>query len=385
MKNHKKKQNHIMILTGEASGDYLGATLASELFKLIPNVRLSGIGGMLMRQAGVNLTIDNKDMAIIGAVEILKHLPKLISIKKTLQSIFKQDTPDLIILIDYPGFNLRIAKLAKKQFGIKVLYYVSPQIWAWRYHRIKQIKQYVDHMAVLFPFEQTLYQKEKMPVTFVGHPLADDIITHHSSQALYDQLQLNSKTIITLLPGSRAQEIKSLLPILLNSVRLILKTITTPVEFVLVKASSISSLELNIPQELTSTIKILDNTDLNAILSISHLAIASSGTVTLQTALHLVPTIIIYKVHPLTFWIGKHVVKVPFIGLPNLIAEKIVMPELIQDEATPEAITREVGLLLQDTTKRSEAIDELGKIKAQLGQHASFKTAQIASALITNP
>ena len=365
----------ILIIAGEASGDLLGAHLAKSLKTLDPTISLTGVGGKQMRDAGVNIFINANQLAVVGLFEVFKYLNVILSVRQTLKNRFKKTPPNLVIFIDYPGFNLHMAKHAKKA-GIPVLYYVSPQTWAWRYGRVKNIKKYVDRMAVLFAFEEKLYQRENIPVNLVGHPLVDIAVPSLCREEAYQQFDLSpDKPIIGLFPGSRYNEIRRLLPVIVLAARLIQQRMPQ-VQFVLLLAPNLSMDDIR--NYLFPDIKVVKNNVYN-ILPLCNAAIATSGTVTLEIALHQVPFVIIYKVAILTYWLVKNLIHVPFIGLSNLIAENRVTPEFIQKAATPEAIANEICHLLEDSLYRQHCLTRLKPIKEKLGDGgASMKAARLA-------
>ncbi|MFW0083304.1 MAG: lipid-A-disaccharide synthase [Coxiella-like endosymbiont] len=365
----------ILMIAGEASGDLLGAHLAKSLKTLDSTISLTGVGGKQMRDAGVNIFINANQLAVVGLFEVFKHLNVILSVRQELKNRFKKTPPDLVIFIDYPGFNLHMAKHAKKA-GIPVLYYVSPQTWAWRYGRVKNIKKYVDRMAVLFAFEEKLYQRENIPVNLVGHPLVDIAVPSLCREEAYQQFNLSpDKPIIGLFPGSRYNEIRRLLPVIVLAARLIQQRMPQ-VQFVLPLAPNLSMDDIR--NYLFPDIKVVKNNIYN-ILPLCNAAIATSGTVTLEIALHQVPFVIIYKVALLTYWLVKNLIHVPFIGLSNLIAETRVTPEFIQKAATPEAIANEICHLLEDSLYRHHCLTQLKPIKEKLGDGgASMKAARLA-------
>ena len=370
----------ILIIAGEPSGDLLGAHLAQSLKALDPSLKLAGMGGKHMREAGVTIFINVDKLAVVGFLEVLQQFRHIYQAIRILKKYFQTTPPpDLVVFIDYPGFNLHMAKKAKKA-GIKVLYYVSPQIWAWRYGRIKKIKKIVDHMAVLFDFEKDIYQKESIPVSFVGHPLANAPKPLSSKQAIFEQFDLDpNKPIVALFPGSREQEINKLLPILAQSTQLIRVQIPT-VQFILPVASNLNFKK--ILSFLDPKIKVTQN-NTDRVLAIAHAAVAASGTVTLEIALQQVPVVIIYKVSPLTFWLGKKIIHVPFIGLCNLVAQERVAVELLQQAATPQAIADEVLQLLNNYNYRHSIIKKLARIQIQLDcENADKNIAETAIGLI---
>jgi lipid-A-disaccharide synthase len=362
----------ILIIAGEASGDLLGAHLCQSIIAQDPSVKFFGMGGTLMQKAGVDIRINSDALAVVGILEVIKHFSKIRQAFKTIKNAIKQEKPDLVVLIDYPGFNLRIAKFAK-QNNCKVFFYVSPQIWAWRYHRIHHIKKYVDHMAVLFAFEEKLYQRENIPVSFVGHPITDIAKPSISIDAAYQQFNLDpNKPVVALFPGSRKQEILRMLPTIVEAVALIHKKLPDA-QFILPLASSLKANEL--APYLPKNIALIKNNTYN-VLSIANAAIAVSGTVTLEIALQRVPFLILYKVSAISFWLAKRLVKIPYIGLCNLVAEMRVAKELIQKDANAQLIAEETVRLITDDDYRQSILTQLNKVKANLGlNNASQRTA----------
>lgn len=365
-----RSTQEVMIIAGEPSGDWLGSLLAKALLNKNPDIRLTGMGGHLMKASGVNIVIDADKLAIIGIIEIFKHFNRILSIRKLLKAYFNTKKPDLIIFIDYPGFNLHMAKYAKRA-GSKVLYYVSPQIWAWRYHRIHTIKKFVDRMAVLFSFEEKIYQKENIPVTFVGHPLVDKMtaVTKDPLPLACEKLNRNQK-IIALFPGSRRQEITRLLPIMIGAVRIIQKK-HPEVQWVLPLAPNLALADIQ--PFLIPEIKVIEN-QLPQILPLCDIAIAASGTVTLEIALKQIPLIIVYKVTLLSYWLGRWLLKIPYIGLCNIVAEKCVAKELIQHEATAHNIAKAIFPLLNQPELHQQSVADLGIVKEKLSHQNGAQT-----------
>ena len=371
----------ILIIAGEPSGDALGGNLATALKASNPRIELYGMGGRHMKKAGVNIFMPIDALAIIGVFASIKQIRALFKAKQFIRSRLKTHAFDLVIFIDFPGFNLHMCRYAKKA-ACTILYYGSPQIWAWRYRRIKKIKRYVDHMAVLFPFEKDLYQKAGIPVTFVGHPLANRI-PHPPSPDSYQTYALSDKhPIISLLPGSRLSEVQSLLPIMVAATHQIKKRLPMA-QFIVILAPNLSYTQIA-PFLGSSPITVIQNSEAH-LLSIVHAAIATSGTITLETALQHIPTIILYKTTPLNYWLAKQLIKVRWLGLPNLIAERLVMPELIQSAATPEAITQYIDHVFQDTHYQQQQIRGLQVVSQKLGHiDATDTIATLALKLATD-
>ncbi len=373
-----------MIVAGEASGDIYGAELVREALKLVPDLYFSGIGGARMREAGVETVVDSGDMAVVGLVEVIKHFDVIAAAFLKLKRIILNESPDLLILIDYPGFNLRLAKVAKKA-GVKVLYYISPQIWAWRQGRVKKIARLVDHMAVILPFEAPFYEKAGVPVTFAGHPMLDlvNVTMGRSAAATSFNLDPSRKTV-GLFPGSRRNEIERLLPTIIAAA-VKLKERFPEIQFILPLASTLQSEDI-VPLLAAAGLEVTTTRNrIHDMIRACDAVISVSGTVTLEIALVETPMVIIYKLSPLTYQLAKRLVKIKNIGLCNIVAGETVVQELIQDQANPAEIAAEIGKLLTDNSYHSEVVRRLGEVRAKLGRGgASVNVASIAIALCDN-
>jgi len=370
-----------MIVAGEASGDIYGADLVIEALKLDPDLQFFGIGGARMREAGFDALVDSSEMAVVGLVEVIKHFDVISSAFQKLKKIILNDAPDLLILIDYPGFNLRLAKVAKKA-GVKVLYYISPQIWAWRQGRVKKIARLVDHMAVILPFEAPFYQKAGVPVTFVGHPMLDlvNVAMDRSSAAASFSLD-PSRKIVGLFPGSRHNEIERLLPVIIAAaVRL--KERFPDIQFILPLASTLKSNDI-VPLLNAANLDVtITRERIHDMVRACDAVISVSGTVTLEIALVGTPMVIIYKLSPLTYQLAKRLVKIDNIGLCNIVAGETVVRELIQEQANPATIAAEIERVLTDQTYHATITRKLGEVRAKLGQGgASALVARLALGL----
>lgn len=365
---------HIFISAGEASGDLLGANLAKAIITKSPNTVLTGMGGQRMRSAGVDLKVDSKRLAVVGLFEIITHLPDIWLTLRRIKQHLKTSKPDLVILIDFPDTHFIISKMAKK-LGIPVLYYVSPQIWAWRSGRIKHIQKYIDHMAVLFAFEEKLYQRAGVPVDWVGHPLIDIVKPTMTPQESFNHFELDcNKRIIALFPGSRHSEVSMHLPILIETAKLI-RASHSDVQFVIPLANSIDAALLN---ETPDWI-IICRGHLYDLLQITHCALAVSGTVTLEIALMQVPLCILYKLKPLTYQIANKFINVEHIGLCNIVAEETVAKEFVQQEANPQALSDGIKMLLNNEELHQQQQDKLQKVRQNLGPgNGAEKVANIA-------
>ena len=330
--NPSNRPHRIFLIAGEASGDIHGANLVKALKQNRQDIVFSGIGGRAMQDAGVEILVDASTLSVVGITEVLSKLPGILSGLAAAKSFLKNTCPDLLILIDFPDFNLRLAKVAKK-LNIPVLFYISPQVWAWRSGRVTKIGRLVDHIAVILPFEASFYRKHHIPVTFVGHPLLDEF-RDRPLPSPATPLQ-DSPPVVGLLPGSRESEIFRHLPVMLEAARILY--VQMDIRFVLSVApgaplDAINAICSPFQDLLPLEIDILGA---RSVFAKTHLVVAASGTVTLEAAIAGTPVVIIYKVSPLSYRLGKALIKVKHIGLVNLIADKKIVPELIQDQGIP--------------------------------------------------
>ena len=375
---NQNKSKTIMIIAGEASGDMHGASLVHEMLKIDSSLKFYGIGGNKLQEAGVKLHAHASEMSVVGITEVIPKLGTILRIMNRMKKSMDEFNPDLVILIDYPDFNLRIAKAAHKR-GIKVFYYISPQVWAWRKGRINQIKKLVNKMAVILPFEVETYRQKGFPVNYVGHPLLDLVKTKYSPREARTKFGLKEgKTTVALLPGSRFSEVNNLLPEMLRAGEILAQHIQD-IQFLLPLADTVEEkIITDIISGYSLKVNIISGHTYDAI-SCSDLAIVASGTATLETALLGVPMIIIYKISSLTYFIGKFIVHVKNIGLANIIAGKTIVPELIQEDARGNRIAAEALDILTDAERKQEMIKELAAIRNKLGNPgAARKTAQLA-------
>ena len=361
----KKPTKRILISVGEASGDIHAANLVHAVKKIAPNVQFCGIGGSLMQRAGVDIIANANDLSIIGLLEIITKFRKIRQAFRLMENKLLHNKPDLLILVDYPGFNLRLAKAAKTA-GVQVLYFISPKIWAWHQSRVKIIKKYVDMMAVIFPFEVDFYKTWQVPVTFVGNPLLKIVkpkLTRTAARQAFN-LKPNSK-VIGLFPGSRRSEIKYLLPIMLATAKL-LKKQNPNIEFLLPQAHFITHDDLQKHLQSSSIkINIIKNQNYD-VMQVCDAIIAASGTVTLEIAIMGIPLVIIYKTSWLEYKIAKLLIKIPYIGLCNILANKKIVQELLQYAATPPNIVKEIKKILDATDYRKEMLMHLKQVKNSL-------------------
>jgi len=363
-----------MIIAGEASGDMHAADLVKAIKTLDPNITFSGLGGPKMHNAGVELYEDLTKIAVVGFAEVIKHFQDFLSIFDAFLKRVDELNPSAVILVDYPGFNLRMAKELKKR-NIKVIYYISPQLWAWKENRIKSIKECIDKMLVLFAFEKEFYAKRGVDVEFVGHPLIDQIKVEIPREQLLESLDFDKNyPVIGILPGSRRKEVEKLLPPMLEAAKilhegnpnlqfLIMKAPTIRINF-LKDYSGIHSLPLHIiPDRTYDGINACD------------LCMVASGTATLETAILNKPMVVVYKTSLPTYWLAKSFVKIPNIGLVNVVANKQIVPECIQNNAKGNKIAEELEEILKDNNKSASIKEELLKVKSTLGAPGASQRA----------
>ena len=372
----------IMLSAGEASGDLHGANLAEALKAVDPQVELIGMGGEQMRKAGVRIVYDIKNLGVIGIGEIIKKIPFFYKLRTFLVNTMKEEKPDALVCIDYPGFNMKVIEKAKEA-GIPVIYYILPTIWAWHKSRGNVIAEYTDLAVSLFPFEAEMYKKMGTNVVYGGHPLLDTVKPSMSKDEAYSffGLQQGKKTVL-FMPGSRVKEVQSLYGKMLAAGKL-LQDKVEGLQFMVPKASTIdrhmleeaareANLEVHIGEE-----RVYD------MMNIADAAICASGTATLETALMGVPTLLVYRVNALTYWLSKILVHLDSIGLPNIISGHRIMPELWQDEVTPENIEAAVLPWLVDAAAAEEARHLMAGVRCQMGEAGAVRrTAEIISEFV---
>jgi len=386
-----ERTKNILIVAGEASGDLHASNLVKAIKALYPQINFFGLGGARLKETGVSLYFDIVELAVVGFFEVLKNLKKFRQVFLGLLKEVDRIKPDLGILVDYPGFNLRLAGELKKR-GIPIVYYISPQVWAWGEERIKTIKKIIDLMIVVFKFEEALYKKYDIPVAFVGHPLLDIVSPKFAKEELFRKLGLNlNELTLALLPGSREKEVKTLLPIMLDTAGLIYKYLGNNIQFLILRSNtvkedvfndiltryakgSVSSKRLfGMPRFPVQLISDLTYEGVAA----SDFAIVASGTATLETAILGVPMVILYKVSFLTWLYLKSAIKIPYIGLVNVVKQEKFIAEFIQYAAKPKRIARYIVTILKDRQKIIQIKQGLSSVATQLGEKgASQKAAQ---------
>ncbi len=351
----------VLIVAGEASGDAHGGRLVTAVHKKNPDVTFYGVGGRNMREAGVNIHIDAAELAVVGLWEVIAHRKVIFAALDKLKQQLKSSPPDLLLLIDYAEFNLKLAEYAKSM-GIKVLFYISPQVWAWRQGRVNKIRNCVDTMAVIFNFEKEFYLKHNVPAKYVGHPLSHDVKATCERDPFLEANNIPlSHPVLGLFPGSRKSEIKRLLPIILKTAE-ILKQQNPQLEFLLPLASTLTEQDLA-PFLSKSTLNIhIIKDDAFNVMNACDAIVTVSGTVTLEIALIGTPLIIINKVSWLTYLIVKRMIKIPYLGLCNIVANKLIADEFIQQDANPKKMVYALSELLNNKNKNKKAREELGLI-----------------------
>lgn len=376
------KNKCVLIIAGEASGDIHGARLVRAMQQKDPSFFFCGIGGRYLKDAGVRILADASDLCVVGLTEVVSKLPNLLKGMAGVKRLLKILRPDLLILIDFPDFNLRIAAAARK-IGIPILYYISPQVWAWRSGRVEKIRKLVDHVAVILPFEEDFYRRHQVPATFVGHPLLDNTTTAENKNPA---AQGGDTPVIGLFPGSREKEVERHLPIMLAAADVLNRRMKN-MKFVISRAPTV---KMALLEELISRHKgeisceIMSN-DVDKIFNRCQFAIVVSGTVSLEAAIAGTPMVIIYRVSPLSYLLGRALIKVRFAGLVNLIEGREVVPELIQNDATPDNIANRVYALMAEPAGLEKLKGDLLAARKKLGgPGASERTAAIALGMV-NP
>lgn len=360
----------ILLVAGEASGDVHGAELVTALLAHDPTLRITGVGGDKLRQAGMEIMVDSASIATMGLVEIFGSLRRLIGVFRQLVRFLREQRPALLVLIDYPEFNMMLAKRAKR-LGVPVFYYISPQVWAWRRGRVKKIAERVDRLGVVFPFEEALYNSNgRQLASFVGHPLLD--VVHPTCSAAETRARYGltaDRPLLALLPGSRKKEVRLLLAPALAAAR---KLTEAGWQVVLAKAHTLTADDLRAALDgKDPEVTVIDDDTYN-VVNAADAALVASGTATLETALLGKPMVIMYRVSPFTFAVARRLVRVDHIGMPNIILERRVFPELIQDEVTPDAL---VDAVRDIHARRAELTPALNELRSKLGQPGAAERA----------
>lgn len=377
----------VMISCGEPSGDLYAGALAREIRALDPAAVITGFGGDRLREAGAQLIGDFSGLSVTGLLEVARLLPRTYAMYRRLVEHAAATRPDVFVAIDFPDFNFRLAHAVRK-LGVPVVYYISPQLWAWRRGRMKTMKRIADRVLVIFPFEEVIYREADVPVEWVGHPLLELTGQPESRESFCRRLGLDPEApVVALLPGSRRNEVTAILPGLVDAAERIRARVPR-VQFVVARAPHVAP-ELFAPlRQLDThgaTVPIVDG-GADSVLAAADLALVASGTITVQAALHECPMVVVYRLSPLTYRLGKPFVHVTTYAMVNLVAGRTVVPELIQDAFTPDAVAAEALRVLNDSTHAKKVRADLREVRSRLGTiGASRRAAEAVLAVATKP
>jgi lipid-A-disaccharide synthase len=365
-----------MISCGEPSGDMYAAELARRIRAHDPSAVITGFGGERLREAGAQLTGDYRGLSVTGLLEVVRILPRTYRMFRRLVAAARAEPPDVFVAVDFPDFNFRLAA-AIRRLGVPVVYYISPQLWAWRSGRMKTMRALADRVLVIFPFEQTIYEQAGVPVEWVGHPLLDVMPASRPKAVIAAELGLSpSSPIVALLPGSRRNEVTAILPNLVEAARLI-RAQLPHAQFVVPRAPHIA-LELLEPLAALQPRSVVVDGRADDVLQAADVALVASGTVTVQAALHACPMVVVYRLSPLTYRLGRRFVRVDTFAMANLVAGKRVVPELIQDDFTPQRVAVEAIDILTNPERANRMKQDLGAVRAKLGAPGASDRAALA-------
>jgi lipid-A-disaccharide synthase len=370
------KSKKILLVAGEVSGDLHGSHLVEAIQRIEPEVQFFGVGGESLKRRGMKLLYPAYSLSVVGITEVFLKLGTILKALRGLKRSLDREKPNLVILIDFPEFNLRLAKMAHRR-GIPVLYYISPQVWAWRPKRINLIARLVKKMIVLFPFEVPLYEAAGVDAEWVGHPLLDIVKPTLPKEVAFQQFGLDPKRrTIGLLPGSRVHEVERLLPPLLDSAHLLQREIPD-LQFVIPLAPGIPKTILSSwMKNISIPVKVVEGFTYD-VMNLAELLITASGTATLEGAILGKPMIIIYRVSLPSYWVGRALIRVDHIGLVNLVAEKEIVPELIQKDAHPQRIADEALRILRDPILSRKMSESMGEVRQKLGEPGAAQRAAL--------
>jgi len=366
----------LLLSCGEASGDLYAGALTRELRALDPSLTIAGLGGPQFEAAGGRLIDDYRDIAVTGLTEAIAKVPRSFAALRRLVAAARAERPDALVVIDSPDFNFRLAPKIKK-LDVPVVYYISPQIWAWRPRRLNTIRRFADRVLVIFPFEEAIYREGGVPVEFVGHPLVDlsEPSTTRGRFLTSHGLSTSAPTV-AVLPGSRPNEVSRILPDLVASAGPIRARIPDA-QFVVARAPDLPDRLFEPVKRIATAIAVVEG-DTDTVLASADVALTASGTATVQTALHDTPMVIVYRLSPMTYLLGKRLVNVSTVGMVNLIAGELVVPELIQDAFTPDAVAREAISMLTDRARVARIREGLARVRAKLGGPGASRRAALA-------
>jgi lipid-A-disaccharide synthase len=363
----------VFISCGEPSGDLYAGALTEQLRRLDPDVQVTGFGGERMASAGARLIGDFHGIAVTGLVEALRVLPRSLAMYRRLVRAAREQRPDVFVAIDFPDFNFRLAA-AIRRLGVPIVYYIPPQIWAWRSGRMRTLRALADRICVIFPFEPDIYREAGTPATFVGHPLVDLAVADAPRERFIAEVGLDSRRpVVALLPGSRPNEVGQILPTILQALPRIVSHVPGT-QFLVARAPGLSDHLLAPLRSVDVPVAVVQGRT-DSVLASAHAVITASGTATVQAAIHECPMVIVYRVSPLSYAIGRRFVHVDTFGMVNLVAGERVAAELIQDGFTPDAVAAETIRLLVDEAARDRAIASLREVKRRLGSEGASRRA----------
>jgi lipid-A-disaccharide synthase len=363
----------LLLSCGETSGDLYAGALTRELLALDPSMTIAGLGGPQFEAAGGRLIDDYRDIAVTGLTEAIRKVPRSLAALRRLVAAARADRPDALVVIDSPDFNFRLAPQIKK-LGVPVIYYIGPQIWAWRAARLNTIRGFADRVIVIFPFEEAIYREGGVPVEFVGHPLVDlSSPTATREQFLLNQELATDAPTIAVLPGSRPNEVARILPDLIAAADRIRRAVPGA-QFLVARAPHLDD-RLFRPATMASAPLAVVESDTNTVLASSDVVLTASGTATVQTALHDKPMVIVYRLSPMTYRLGRRLVTLDTIGMVNVIAGEKIVPELVQDAFTPDAVAREAISMLTDRGRATRIREGLAHVRARLGGPGASRRA----------
>ena len=369
--------HRVMMIAGEVSGDIHGAGVVRELKRRDPSIEIYGIGGERMKSEGMALTYHVNELSFMGFMEVLRHLPLIRSVERTLEQLLVLKKPDVVVLIDYPGFNLRFARKAKKH-GVKVVYYISPQVWAWKKGRVKKMRGIIDTMLVVFPFETEIYEKEGIDVRFVGHPLLEELNVGFSRAQFCKRFGIDqSKKILALIPGSREQEVENLFSVMARSAAVLQRQEGCEIVVGIAPNLKEQVFERYLPPNIS--LHFVENAT-HETMKYAELAIVTSGTATLETACFETPMIVVYRTSWLTYLIARLLVRVKNIGLVNIVAGKTIVPELIQHNVTVHRLVALASGLIKNDETRGAMKKDLSVVKGLLGSKGA--SANVAETIL---
>lgn len=358
----------VCILTGEASGDLHGANLIAALRLRHPELTAFGTGGDALALEGVEIVRHVRELGIVGLVNVLRHVPMFLRLRRELVERVKLSRPDVVILVDFPEFNLSLARRLR-HLGIPIVYYISPQVWAWRRKRVSQIARVVDHMIVIFPFEESFYREHDVAVSYVGHPLVEQLSEQVSR--LDRSAEIEPPVQVALLPGSRRAEVEDLLPAMIAAVGILQKE--REIEAFVVRASTIEREQIQrIAHSAGVEVTIVDSG--RDALASAHIALASSGTATLECAVLEVPVVVMYRLSAMTYRLARWLVKIPYFSLVNITAGRLLVPELLQDEVQGARIASEASRLLTPSVRKA-TLQGLREVRERLGEPGAARRA----------